>query len=96
MRNLAAARKTPQTILHYLKFLRHVCTYEIGRGLMEKTPFSTVQLPTVLAGKTRFLSIAEEAQLCQAMGHPYDSWIRLATLPACEQLSSLACGGGRH
>jgi len=37
---------------------------------MEKTPFSTVQLPTVLAGKTRFLSIAEETQLCQAVGHP--------------------------
>jgi integrase len=80
MGDLAEARKTPQTFFHYLKFLRHVFRWAIGRGLIEKTPFSTVKLPTVRAGKTRFLSIAEEAQLCQAVGQPYDSWIRLAFL----------------
>ena len=36
MADLAAARKTPQTILHYLKFLRHVFRWAIGRGLIEK------------------------------------------------------------
>ena len=80
MGDLAEARKTPQTILHYLKFLRHVFRWAIGRGLIEKTPFSTVKLPTVRAGKTRFLSIEEEARLCLAIGQPYDAWVRLAIL----------------
>lgn len=80
MADLAAASKTPQTILHYLKFLRHVIRWAIGRGVIEKSPFASVKLPTVRAGKTRFLSIEEEARLCQAVGQPYDSWIRLAIL----------------
>ncbi len=80
MADLAAARKTPQTILHYLKFLRHVFRWAIGRGVIEKSPFCSVKLPTVRAGKTRFLSIEEEARLCQAVGQPYDAWIRLAIL----------------
>ncbi len=80
MADLAAARKTPQTILHYLKFLRHVFRWAIGRGVIEKSPFASVKLPTVRAGKTRFLSLEEEALLCLAIGQPYDAWIRLAIL----------------
>jgi integrase len=48
--------------------------------MIEKSPFASVKLPTVRAGKTRFLSIEEEASLCQAIGQPYDAWIRLAIL----------------
>jgi site-specific recombinase XerD len=80
MADLTEEKKTPQTVLHYLKFLRHVFRWAMGRGLIEKTPFSTVKLPTMRAGKTRFLSIEEEARLCQAVGQPYDRWIRLAIL----------------
>ena len=80
MADLAAKHYTPQTIVHYLKFLRHVFRWAIGRGVIEKSPFASVKLPTVRAGKTRFLSIEEEAQLCQAIGQPYDAWIRLAIL----------------
>lgn len=78
--DLGTAKKTPQTILHYMKFLRHVFRWAIGRGVIEKSPFASVKLPTVRAGKTRFLSIEEEAQLCRAVGQPYDRWIRLAIL----------------
>lgn len=80
MADLTEAKKTPQTVLHYLKFLRHVFRWAMGQGLIENTPFRTVKLPTVRAGKTRFLSIEEEAHLCQAIGQPYDAWIRLAIL----------------
>jgi len=80
MADLTKAKKTPQTVLHYLKFLRHVFRWAMGRGLIEKTPFSTVKLPTMRAGKTRFLSIEEEARLSKAVGQPYDRWIRLAIL----------------
>ena len=80
MAYLAARNYTPQTIVHYMKFLRHVFRWAIGRGVIEKSPFTSVKLPTVRAGKTRFLSIEEEARLCQAIGKPYDAWIRLAIL----------------
>ena len=80
MADLAAKHYTPQTIVHYLKFLRHVFRWAIGRGVIEKSPFASVKLPTVRAGRTRFLSIEEEARLCQAIGQPYDAWIRLAIL----------------
>lgn len=59
MTDLGTAKKTPQTILHYMKFLRHVFRWAIGRGVIEKSPFASVKLPTVRAGKTRFLSIEE-------------------------------------
>ncbi|HEX6825723.1 MAG TPA: tyrosine-type recombinase/integrase, partial [Nitrospiraceae bacterium] len=80
MADLAAKHYTPQTILHYLKFLRHVFRWAIGRGIVEKTPFASVKLPTVRAGRTRFLSIEEGTKLCQAIGQPYDAWVRLAIL----------------
>ena len=78
--DLAGKHYAPQTIVHYLKFLRHVFRWAIGRGVIEKSPFASVKLPTVRAGRTRFLSIEEEARLCQAIGQPYDAWIRLAIL----------------
>ena len=78
--DLAGKHYAPQTIVHYLKFLRHVLRWAIGRGVLEKSPFTSVKLPTVRAGKTRFLSVDEEENLCKAIGQPYDAWIRLAIL----------------
>lgn len=63
-----------------MKFLRHVFRWAIGLGRIEKSPFTHIKLPTVRAGRTRFLSIEEEAQLCQAIGQPYSAWVRLAIL----------------
>ena len=65
----------PQEMTFYLGSLS--CR---ARGLIEKSPFLNVKLPTVRAGRTRFLSVEEEAQLSQAIGQPYDAWIRLAIL----------------
>lgn len=80
MEDLAAKPYMPQTIVHYMKFLRHVFRWAIGRGVIEKSPFASVKLPTVRAGKTRFLSIEEEARLCTVIGEPYAAWVRLAIL----------------
>jgi integrase len=71
-------------------FLRHVFRWAMGRGLIEKSPFVSVTLPTVRAGKTRLLSIAEEAQLCQTVGQPYDSWIQLAILTGMRKSEQFA------
>ncbi len=80
LKDLASKHYAPQTIVHYMKFFSHVFRWAIGRGLIEKSLFISVKLPTVRAGKTRFLSIEEEARLCKAIGQPYDAWIRLAIL----------------
>lgn len=80
MADLATKHYAPQTIVHYLKFLRHVFRWVIGRGVIEKSPFASVKLPTVRTGKTRFLSIEEEARLCTVIGEPYAAWVRLAIL----------------
>src|SRR4029077_11701923 len=80
MADLAAKHHTPQTIVHYMKFLRHVFRWSIKRGMSEKSPYAIVKLPKVRAGRTRFLSIEEETRLCQAICQPYDAWIRLAIL----------------
>ncbi len=80
MTNLNTAKKTPQTVRYYAKFLRHVFRWAIGRGLIEKTPFSTVKLPTMRVGRTRFLSTEGEARLCAAIGEPYAAWVQLAIL----------------
>jgi site-specific recombinase XerD len=93
MADLAAKHYTPQTIVHYLKFLRHVIRWAIGRGLIEKSPFTSVKLPTVRAGRTRFLSIEEEEALCKAIGQPYDAWIRLAILTGLRTSGSSGCDG---
>ena len=50
MADLAAKPYTPQTVVHYLKFLRHVFRWAIGRGVIEKSPFANVTLPTVRHG----------------------------------------------
>jgi len=80
MADLAAKHFVPHTIVHYLKFLRHVLRRAIGRGMIEKSPFASVKFLTVRAGRTRLLSLEEEARLCQAIGQPYDAWVRLAIL----------------
>ena len=80
MADRTAEQYAPQTIVHYLKFLRHIFRWAIGRGVIEKSPYANVKFPTVRAGKTGFLSIEEEARLCQAIGQPYDAWVRLAIL----------------
>jgi len=53
-------------------------------------PFASVKLPAVRAGKTRFLSIEEEARLCQAVGPPYDAWVRLVILTGLRKSEQFA------
>lgn len=44
----------PQTILHYLKFLRHGLYTTVGKSGVPENPFEKVKLKAIRAGRTRF------------------------------------------
>lgn len=53
----------PQTILHYMKFSRHVLYAMVGKSGIPENPFDKVKLKAIRAGRTPFLSPREEALL---------------------------------
>ena len=57
-----------QSVLHYLKFLRHICNLAVGNGKLSRNPFAQVKLPKVGQGRLRFLSLEEEGRLLRAIG----------------------------
>lgn len=79
-RDLLAEGLAPQTVLHYMKFLRHIVNKAVRDGKIEKNPFAHVRLPKVATGKTRFLTQEEEATLVKKLGTLYGAWMRLAVL----------------
>lgn len=85
MRALAAEKLAPQTILHYMKFLRHVLNIAVRDGKLERNPLVKVILPKVRTGRTRFLSLNEEQILMERLGTTYAPWARLAILTGMRQ-----------
>ncbi|MDR4470659.1 MAG: tyrosine-type recombinase/integrase [Nitrospira sp.] len=79
-RELIAEGFAPQTVMHYMKFLRHIMNKAVRDGKVEKNPFAHIRLPKVAMGKTRFLTQEEEAALARRLGIPYGPWMRLAVL----------------
>jgi site-specific recombinase XerD len=54
MADLAAKHYAPQTIVHYLKFLRQVFRWAIGRAVIEKSPFAASSSPRYAHGEHPF------------------------------------------
>ncbi len=79
-RELIGKIYAPETIKHYLKFLRHVLNLAIRDGKLEKNPFVKISMPKTSQGRTRFLTLEEEQALLNTLGQPYDQWARLAIL----------------
>ncbi len=79
-RELLTKGLSHQTVVRYLKFLRHIFNVAIKHGKVERNPLKLVDFPKISKGRLRFLSLQEEARLCKAIGLPYSSWVRLAIL----------------
>jgi integrase len=79
-RDLLAQEYAPQTVVHYLKALRHVLNQAVRDGKLDRNPFSRVKLVKVQNSKTRFLGTDEEARLLDKLGPVYAPWARLAVL----------------
>jgi len=73
-------RYSAQTIIHYMKFLRHVLNVAVRDGKLDRNPFTQIKLPRISVGNTRFLSPEEEAALLKTLGPTYGPWARLAIL----------------
>ena len=69
-----------QSVLHYLKFLRHILNLAVENGKLSRNPFAQVKLPKVGQGRLRFLSLEEEGRLLRAIGPRYAPWVRFAIL----------------
>lgn len=77
---LTAEKKAPQTVLHYMKFLRHVLNKAVRNGKLDVNPFAKMNLVKVPKGGTRFLTQTEEATLLDKLGPICSPWARLAIL----------------
>jgi site-specific recombinase XerD len=84
-RELVEQGYAAQTVMHYLKFLRHVLNVAVRDKKLEKSPFAEVKMPKVLQGDTRELSMEEECRLLKAVGPLYGPWVRLAILTGLRQ-----------
>ncbi len=79
-RDLFQRKFAPQTVLHYMKLLRHVLNLAVRDGKLERNPFAQIKLPKVTPTRTRFLTPEEEARILEALGPTYGPWARLAIL----------------
>lgn len=70
----------PQTVVHYLKFLRHVLNKAVRNGILPMNPFAQVKLVKIPQRRTRFLSLEEERQLFEQLGETSRNHARLAIL----------------
>ena len=69
-----------QTVLHYLKFLRHMLNLAVRDEKLQRNPMLQVSLPKAPKGCVRFLSLEEEQALREQIGTTYAPWIRFAVL----------------
>ncbi len=55
--DLTAKGLAPQTVMHYLKFLRHVMNIAVRDWKLDGNPMHEVALPKLHKGRLRFLSV---------------------------------------
>jgi integrase len=77
-RQLERQGLAPQTVLHYLKFLRHLLNRAVRDDLLPGNPFAKVRLPKPAPAAIRFLSPREEQRLLKALAPRDRLVIRLA------------------
>jgi integrase len=73
------------TVAHYLRFLRRVTAWGACVTILPADPCAGIPLPKEGTPVMRVLTEEEETHLCQALGRPYDLWVRFALLTGLEQ-----------
>lgn len=77
--------RTPQTVNRYCAWLRHVLNQAVRDGKLASNPVLKLKMYAEPKGKTRFLSMEEEALLLEKLGPTYGPWARLAILTGLRQ-----------
>ena len=84
-RELLKKKLSHQTVLHYLKFLRHILTIAVRDRHLNQNPFTQVEMPKVPKGRFRWLTHEEAHRLLEAIGPTYAPWVWLAILTGLRQ-----------
>lgn len=77
---LTQERKGPQTVHHYMKFLRHRLALALQRDQIERSPFQKTRLKPVHNMRTRFYSRDERERLYRALDPEWRDAAELAGL----------------
>jgi site-specific recombinase XerD len=77
---LTAEQKSPQTIHHYMKFMRHRLALALRDDLIERSPFQKFTLPAVHNMRIRFYSHEERQRLYHALPPDWREAAELAAL----------------
>ncbi len=81
----ADRRLTPQRVNRYVEWLRHLLNVAVREGKLASNPVLNLRMYKEPKGKTRFLSIEEEAVLVEKLGPVYAPWARMAILTGLRQ-----------
>lgn len=76
---------TPQRVNRYVEWLRHLLNVAVREGRLASNPVLKVKTYKEPKGKTRFLSMEEEALLLDKLGPVHGLWARLAILTGLRQ-----------
>ena len=76
---------TPQRVNRYVEWLRHVLNVVVREGKLASNPVLKLKAYKEPKGKTRFLSMKEEALLLDKLGPIHGPWARLAILTGLRQ-----------
>lgn len=77
--------RTPGAARHFLRALRRACAWGVTAGHLSVDPCRQVPIPKDQPRPIRALSVDEERALCDALGEPYASWVRIAVLTGLRQ-----------
>ena len=80
-----ATMRQPATVNRYFEWLRKVLNVAVRDGKLATNAVCRLKLAKESKGKTRFLSLEEEATLAIALGPRYTAWARLAILTGMRQ-----------
>lgn len=77
---LTARKLSPQTIHHYLKYLRHVLNRARRDGVIDASPFDRAPLPAVHNLRVRAYAPQERRKILKGLGKQGDEWRDAAEL----------------
>lgn len=84
--NPEGKKRTPQTVNRYVAWLRKVMNIAVRDGKLPNNPVSKLKMFKEPKGRTRFLTLDEEAKVLTALGPIYSPWARLAILTGLRQM----------
>jgi integrase len=76
---------SPQRVNRYMAWWRHVLNIAIREGKIASNPVLKLKMFKEPKGKTRFLSVEDEARLMAKLGSVYSPWARFAILTGLRQ-----------